>query len=149
MVLVTIALLRPSTFSAKTNATLAFTASVDGRLVNIDGVSDLPDGAIITWGLAHELKIRDIGAPHHDPNTPDLRGGGVVLAGGHFHASTNVAGWPPGKVEVTVEFIPWGGQRSDIVARFGEAGEHLGGPAVQTDSGDERRLMVWSTLALG
>ena len=59
LVLGAIALIAPSTFSAKTTATMAFKATLDGRLLNIDGTSDLPDGAILSWVVAHELTTKD------------------------------------------------------------------------------------------
>jgi hypothetical protein len=149
LVLGAIALIAPSTFSAKTTATMAFKATLDGRLLNIDGTSDLPDGAILSWVVAHELTTKDINGPGpHDPSVPDLKSGAAVLNDGHFHAESDLRAWPPGNVEITIQFIPWVGQPPAIVARFGEAGERLDGPDVHPDSGDERELMVWSELVL-
>lgn len=119
-------------------------ASLAGRLLTIEGTTDLPDETIISWDVWHELA---------DPNLPasDPRwevGGEATVSSSRFQAVTDLAGWPPGSITVWTAFEPGRDQPAGVRATFGDNGERLEGMGVYDDSGSYRRRVEDTKLTL-
>ena len=102
------------------------------RELRIEGATDLPDGAVvsyqITHGLANELPRGDWPAQNL------ITDGAAVVQGGVYWARLNTTYWPPGRVDVLVQF-PVAPQPEPVRLRYGPFGEHLTGDNVSSLGG--------------
>lgn len=106
-----------------------------GRLLTIEGTTDLPDGAKIGWAVRHHLS--DPG-PDSDPRW--LIGDAATVDAGRFRVVTDLTPWPWGSITLSTTFEPGPEQPAVVRATFGDNGERLRGTAVYEDSGGYRRL---------
>lgn len=96
----------------------------------IEGATDLPDGAELTYTVTHEAaNTIPIG---EWPAANLLDSGRTVVHDGQYWARITTAGWPSGHVRVLLQF-PLPPQPPDVVARYGEFGEKLTGDNVVTE----------------
>ena len=102
------------------------------RELRIEGATDLPDGAVvsyqITHGLANELPRGDWPAQNL------IIDGAAVVQGGVYWARLNTTYWPPGRVDVLVQF-PVAPQPEPVRLRYGPFGERLTGDNVSSLGG--------------
>jgi hypothetical protein len=136
---------------------LTITPYVSGRTMIIDGTTDLPDGAVISYDLLHELRYRQLYPGETDrppsfeagqPPTPQIISGSIKVAAGRFQGTVNVTDWPAGTVHVIARFDPDPDQPAAVRARFGDNNEHLGGPNVTEDSDGLRSAYANATVDL-
>jgi len=109
-------------------------ASWLGRLPTlwIEGETDLPDGAVVTYHVTHALARA---ASTEDwPARNLIEAGRATVQGGRYQARVNTLNWPPGEVEAMVQF-PLPPQPPDVSARYGEFGEQLTGDNVSRMAG--------------
>ena len=148
LILVTGTLLEP-VLHPKPTAALAAELHFAGRVLTVDGSTDLPGGTVITYSVWHELMDQTLRSaeaadailsyvppPYETYATTAVRDG-------HFKFVLDLTSWPAGSITVWAAFEPSADQPPETVARFGSYGERLAGPAVVRDS-DGRRL-VWHT----
>ena len=108
------------------------------RVLWIEGETDLPDGAEVSYRVTHSVART---APSEDWPAPNLiESGRSSVQEGHYWSRINTFNWPTGEVEVIVQF-PAPEQPSDVARRFGEFGEHLTGENV-TDLGGIKAVEV-------
>jgi hypothetical protein len=136
---------------------LTITPSVSGRTLVIDGQTDLPDGALISYELLHDLRYRELYPDETGPPpsfaadehaTPQILSGSMKVADGRFNGTASLADWPPGTVHVSVYFDPDPEQPSDVRAKYGGNNEHLGGTNVVQDSDGLRSAVAKATVSL-
>ncbi len=109
----------------------------DGARVQLEGTTDLTDGAILAYELRHEQV-------DHDPETPRdmlFREGRMTVSNGRYAAEIDISSFEPGEIEVWVafqmDFINSDlTQPGGILRQFGERGELLEGGNV-TDLGED------------
>ena len=102
---------------------LTLDADLTGDMLEVQGATDLPDGAVM-WVRA-------------DPTDYSMDGVSdrVAVAGGRFGASLDVGDLPPGNLVVEVSFHPIA-QSAELQSRYGPLGENMRGPGVVDGSGD-------------
>ena len=104
------------------------------RDLRIEGRTDLPDGAVVTYqvthGLANELPRGEWPAQNL------ISDGTAVVQDGVYWTRLNTTYWLPGRVEVLVRF-PVAPQPDPVRLRYGQFGEHLTGDNV-SDLGGSR-----------
>lgn len=105
-------------------------ADWDQRVLRVEGRATVPNGAVISWQVAHALH-------------PSFYEDGVAeVADGRFAFTLDTSQWPRGGVELWVAFqtVPATGDRQPdaVVSRYGRAGEHMTGDQV-VDVGVLRR----------
>jgi hypothetical protein len=106
------------------STSMTVTTLLEGRNLTINGTTTLPDGAEIECETWHDF----------DPGTYDA-GGYTAVAAGAFTCAADLSGWPAGIVHSHVYFRPNDdGQPAEVIARYGQDGERLGGPNVFRDS---------------
>lgn len=120
-----------STPDTMTGGTETVALSVDHRSrwreLRIEGATDLPDGAVVTYFVTHALTNE---APVGEwPAQNLITDGTAVVNAGQYWAEINTTYWPPGSVHVQVQF-PVSPQPAPIQSRYGEFGEHLAGSNV-------------------
>ena len=102
------------------------------RQLRIEGETDLPDGAVVTWqvthGLANELPRGEWPAQNL------LSDGTAVVQDGVYWTRLNTTYWTPGRVEVRVQF-PVAPQPDAVRLRYGDFGENLTGDNVSALGG--------------
>lgn len=97
------------------------------RELRIEGSTDLPDGAVVTYVVSHELGNQ---LPSNEwPAQNLISDGTAVVQAGQYTARVNTTYWSPGKVEIQVQF-PVAPQPDSVRTRYGEFGEYLAGPNV-------------------
>ena len=97
------------------------------RELRIEGATDLPDEAVVTYFVTHALTNE---APLGEwPAQNLITDGTAVVNAGQYWAEINTTYWPPGSVQVQVQF-PVAPQPPAIQSRYGEFGEHLTGSNV-------------------
>jgi hypothetical protein len=128
---------------------LTMETRLDGRVLHVDGDTDLPDLCRIEWELRHnELFTSSIS------NVDNMSAEGhVFVMGRQFHAEIDLTRWPAGAVEVWVAFQPvaFGTPQPAIVSRlFGEQGEHLEGSNISSagSTNDLRRVVLVRNIVL-
>lgn len=128
---------------------LSVEARLDGRILHVDGDTDLPDLSRIEWELRHsELSTASVS------DVDNMAAEGHVFVKDHqFHADIDLTAWPGGAVEVWVAFQPvaFGTPQPAIVSRvFGEQGEHLEGANVSSAGrgNDLRRVVLIRKIVL-
>ena len=111
--------------------TVAVALAVDHRArwreLRIEGTTDLPDGAVVTYQVTHALASEL--PPSEWPAQNLIADGTAVVQAGAYWAQLNTTYWPPGTVEVEVQF-PIAPQPDTVRARYGEFGEQLAGDNV-------------------
>ena len=108
------------------------------RELRIEGATDLPDGAVVTYQVTHALANE---LPRNDWPAPNLvTNGTAVVQDGVYWARINTTYWPPGRVDVLAQF-PAAPQPEPVRQRYGPFGEHLTGGNVES-FGDSRVVTV-------
>ena len=108
------------------------------RDLRIEGETDLPDGAVVTWQVTHALANQ---LPRGEwPAQNLIADGTAVVQDGVYWTRLNTTYWAPGRVDVLVRF-PVAPQPDPVRLRYGEFGEHLTGENV-TSLGGSRVVTV-------
>jgi hypothetical protein len=107
--------------------TMAISTSLDGRLLTLNGTTNLPDGAVIACETWHESEDDGLGSGDYDV------GDQVTVVSGTFLCRADLTGWPTGMIRASSTFYPWD-QTADVVDRYGYRGERMSGAAVYQDS---------------
>ena len=106
---------------------LAVAPTTAWRELRIDGTTDLPDGAVLSYRVTHAL-ANEL-PPSEWPAQTLMADGTAVVLGGEYGARLNTTYWPAGRVLVEVQF-PVAAQPPDIADRYGAFGEKLTGDNV-------------------
>jgi hypothetical protein len=111
---------------------LEVTPRLHGRVLRIEGRTDLPDNARIDWQARHaEMNTR-----RDFPVERMSNSGRVAVRGGRYSATVDLSAWPNGAIEVWVAFEPlvYNNDQPRFVTRlFGEYGQQLSGPNIETN----------------
>ena len=99
------------------------------RELRIEGTTDLPDGAVVSYHVAHALA--DELPPSEWPAPNLIADGTAVVQASRYWARFNTTNWPAGDVRVQVQF-PIAPQPPTVGSRYGEFGQHLTGENVTT-----------------
>ena len=104
------------------------------RQLWIEGETDLPDGSVVTWQLTHALGTE---LPRGEwPAQNLIADGTAVVQDGAYWTRLNTTYWPPGRVDVRVQF-PVAPQPEPVRLRYGEFGERLTGGNVTVLGGSQ------------
>lgn len=102
------------------------------RQLWIEGETDLPDGAVVTWQVTHALGNE---LPRSEwPAQNLIADGTAVVRDGVYWTRLNTTYWAPGRVDVRVQF-PVALQPEPVRLRYGEFGEQLTGGNVTSLGG--------------
>ena len=102
------------------------------RQLRIEGETDLPDGAVVTWQVTHALANE---LPRGEwPAQNLLSDGTAVVQDGVYWTRLNTTYWTPGRVDVVVQF-PVAFQPDAVRLRYGDFGENLTGDNVSALGG--------------
>ena len=97
------------------------------RVLWVEGQTDLPDGALVNYRVAHEVgKTSPVEAW---PVNNLIAEGRAAVRDGTYWAKINTLNWPSGQVRVLIQF-PLPPQPPAVEERFGTLGEHLTGDNV-------------------
>ena len=99
------------------------------RELRIEGATDLPDGAVVSYRVPHS--VANELPPSEWPATNLIDDGTAVVQDGVYWAELNTTYWPSGQVDVRVQF-PVAPQPDDVRARYGDFGERLTGENIQS-----------------
>ena len=99
------------------------------RELRIEGTTDLPDGAVVTYQVTHAAASEL--APSEWPAQNLIDDGTAVVHAGEYWARLNTTYWPEGTVDVIVQF-PVAPQPEPIRLQYGDFGEQLTGTNVMT-----------------
>ena len=108
------------------------------RVLWLEGETNLPDGAHLNYRVTHEAANTIPVAEW--PATNLMEAGRSAVTDGTYWARINTFNWPRGSVRVVVQF-PLPPQPPEVVERYGQNGERLGGEHV-TDIGGTRAIEV-------
>lgn len=108
------------------------------RVLWLEGETNLPDGAHLSYRVTHEAANTIPVAEW--PATNLMEAGRSAVTDGTYWARINTFNWPRGNVRVIVQF-PLPPQPQEVVERYGENGERLAGEHV-TDVGGTRAVEV-------
>ena len=97
------------------------------RELRLEGTTNLPDGAVVTYILTHAL-ANEL-PPGEWPAQNLIANGTAAVETGKYWAQFNTTYWPPGKVDIQVQF-PVAPQPDTVRERYGEFGEQLLGSNV-------------------
>ena len=97
------------------------------RELRIEGTTDLPDGAVVSYRVTHALAAEL--SPSEWPAKNLIADGTAVVQESQYWARLNTTYWPTGSVRVEVQF-PIAPQPTTVRERYGEFGEHLTGDNV-------------------
>ena len=97
------------------------------RELRIEGTTDLPDGAVVSYHVAHALSSEL--PPSEWPAQNLIADGTAVVQESRYWARLNTTYWPAGDVRVQVQF-PVAPQPAAVGERYGGFGEHLTGDNV-------------------
>ena len=97
------------------------------RELRIEGMTDLPDGAVMSYRVTHALAEER--SPSEWPAQNLITDGTAVVHDGQYWARLNTTYWPPGDVRVQVQF-PVAPQPAAVHERYGGFGEYLIGDNV-------------------
>ena len=118
---------------------LTLSLGLQGRMLNIQGLTDLPDRAVLLYRVSHVA-----------PDSRSTDGTLAVLDGG-YATQVDLSDWPSGTVEVWVGFQPVFGnseqQPEEVIELYGERGEFLHGENV-IDDGGFKHVEVRQTIEL-
>ena len=112
------------------------------RELRIEGTTDLSDGAVVSYRVTHALATEL--PPSEWPARNLIADGTAVVQEGQYWARLNTTYWPPGAVQVEVQF-PVAPQPDGVRTRYGDFGEHLTGDNV-TSFGDSKVVTAEHTL---
>lgn len=112
------------------------------RELRIDGTTDLPDGAVLSYQVTHAA-ANEL-PPSEWPAQNLMSDGTAVVLDGQYGARINTTYWPKGSVRVEVQF-PVATQPADINTRYGAFGEALMGDNV-TILGSSQVVTAGETL---
>ena len=120
--------------------------TVDHRLrwreLRIEGTTDLPDDAIVSYTVTHALAAE---LPRGEwPAKNLISEGTAVVLESQYWARLNTTYWPPGLVRIHIQF-PVAPQPESMRERYGAFGEHLTGDNV-TILGASRVVTAEHTL---
>ena len=102
------------------------------RVLWIEGATDLPDGAVVSYRVTHSVATT---TPTTDwPSSNLIEVGRATVEDGQYWARINTLNWPPGEVRVVAQF-PLPPQPPAVVDQYGEFGEHLRGENVTDQDG--------------
>ncbi|MDP6580291.1 MAG: hypothetical protein QF681_06520 [Vicinamibacterales bacterium] len=113
------------------------------RELRIEGTTDLPDGAVVSYRITHALANQL--SPSEWPAQNLIADGTAVVQEGQYWAQLNTIYWPAGDVRVQVQF-PVAPQPVAVRERYGEFGEQLIGDNVTT-LGASKVVTIDHTLA--
>ena len=99
------------------------------RELRVEGTTDLPDGAVLSYRVTHALT--DEIAPAAWPAKNLITDGTAVVQEGQYWTNLNTTYWPAGTVRIRVEF-PVAPQPDAIQSLYGEFGERLEGDNVSS-----------------
>ena len=102
------------------------------RALWIEGTTDLPDGAVVSYRVTHSVAITTPTEEWPSSNLIDV--GRATVEDGQYWARINTLNWPPGEVRVVAQF-PLPPQPPAVVDQYGEFGEHLRGANVTDQDG--------------
>ena len=97
------------------------------RDLRIEGTTDLPDGAVVSYRVTHALGEEL--PPSEWPAQNLIADGTAVVQENQYWARLNTTYWPAGDVRVQVRF-PVAPQPAAVSSRYGEFGEQLTGDNV-------------------
>ena len=97
------------------------------RVLWVEGQTDLPDGALVNYRVAHE--VGETLPAEEWPAANLIEEGRAAVRDGTYWAKVNTLNWPRGRVRVLVQF-PLPPQPPEVEERFGMLGEHLTGDNV-------------------
>ncbi|HIN10766.1 MAG: hypothetical protein MK365_00890 [Vicinamibacterales bacterium] len=97
------------------------------RELRIEGTTDLPDGAVVSYHVTHAL-AEEL-PPSEWPAQNLIADGTAVVQESQYWTRLNTTYWPAGAVRVQVQF-PIAPQPATVRGRYGEFGEHLTGDNV-------------------
>lgn len=106
---------------------LTVAPTLSWRELRIDGTTDLPDGAVLSYRVTHAA-ANEL-PPSEWPAQNLMSDGTAVVLDGQYGARLNTAYWPKGSVRIEVQF-PIATQPADISTRYGAFGEALMGDNV-------------------
>ena len=119
----------PESGSAGETVLLAVDHRSSWRELRIEGTTDLPDGAVVSYHVTHALAEQ---LPLGEwPAQNLIADGTAVVLKTQYWASLNTTNWPAGAVEVQIQF-PIAPQPEAVRARYGAFGEQLTGDNVTT-----------------
>ncbi len=111
---------------------LAVSHQTRWRELRIEGETDLPDGAVVTWRVTHAAANE---MPRGEwPAQNLITDGTAVVQDGVYWTRLNTIYWPPGRVGVIVQF-PVAPQPDAVRLRYGDFGENLTGDNVSALGG--------------
>jgi len=113
------------------------------RELRIEGTTDLPDGAVVTYRVTHALALEL--PPSEWPAQNLIADGTAVVHETQYWARLNTTFWPAGDVRVHVQF-PVAPQPIEVRERYGEFGERLTGDNV-TNLGASKVVTTEHSLA--
>ena len=124
-----------------TMVNLVVDARMEGNTLTIEGTTDLPDGALLTYEVRHDRLLHDVETPEWMLFTE----GAVEVSDGSFETVVDASDLESGLFEIRVAFgtdLPGGArQPARVVEQFGEQGEYLRGPNVVLD-GERRSIQA-------
>ena len=124
----------------------AVTLAVDHRSrwreLRIEGETDLPDGAVVSYRVTH-ARAEEL-PPSEWPAKNLIADGTAVVQEQQYWARLNTTYWPAGDVRVQVRF-PVAPQPTTVSGRYGAFGEHLTGDNV-TSLGASKVVTAEHTL---
>jgi hypothetical protein len=129
------------------NVSLTSAPRVVGRMLVIEGSTDLPDSAIIEWELRHESLFKR----HDIPISRMVTEGHTVVRGHRYYVTIDLSNWPTGQVEVWVAFQPlsYGTRQPAFVTRlYGLNGEWIEGAHVSIHPAHMRRVELTEHVQL-
>ena len=97
------------------------------RELRLEGTTDLPDGAVVSYHVTHALGEEL--PPSEWPAQNLIADGTAVVQESQYWSRLNTTYWPAGAVRVQVQF-PVVPQPAAVRARYGAFGEHLTGDNV-------------------
>jgi hypothetical protein len=120
-----------SPVAAARTITLEIAPRIIGGQLRIEGATDLPDYAMLDWGLRHARRHELMNRVPFENMTNEGR---MMVRDGRFSTTIDMAGWPEGIIEVWVGFHPvaFGARQPRHITRlFGEYGRQLEGPNIE------------------
>jgi len=103
---------------------LSITHESRWRELRVEGATDLPDGAVLSYRVTHAL-ANEL-PPSEWPAQNLIADGTAAVQEGKYGARLNTTYWPKGSVQVEVQF-PIAPQPPTIRTRYGNFGEELTG----------------------
>jgi hypothetical protein len=113
---------------------------LQAQIVLITGTTNLKDGAVLNYEVQHERYPSNL-------KSNLFADGNLVVNGGKYSGTVNVARWPPGKITVWIgfqTFVPK--QPAWVKAQFGDTGQEMQGPTVKLAGKGVKRAELEKTL---